>query len=160
MKYTEKDITFVNVKQPNTIIPNVIGRQGRLTIDGDNVSNIDYKKTLINAIDIDWNGAQLDNDQINTTADLLNYIKNKTSGSGGGSSQSNIPSYTTSCYRWYREGHIPQSIIAKPSGNWIDIFNPDANLSDRIYCIPEKYWSKNSLSPLIIRTRVLFLRMR
>ena len=144
MKYTEKDITFVNVKQPNTIIPNVIGRQGRLTIDGDNVSNIDYKKTLINAIDIDWNGAQLDNDQINTTADLLNYIKNKTSGSGGGSSQSNIPSYTTSCYRWYREGHIPQSIIAKPSGNWIDIFNPDANLSDRIYCIPEKYWSKNA----------------
>ena len=144
MKYTEKGITFVNVKQPNTIIPDVIGRQDRLTIDGDNVSNIDNEKTLINAIDIDWNGAQLDNDQINTTADLLNYIKNKTSGSGGGSSQSNVPSYTTSCYRWYMEGHTPQSIIAKPSGNQIDIFNPDANLSDRIYCIPENYWSKNA----------------
>lgn len=47
-----------------------------------NVSKIENKGSsspVINAIDIDWNGAQVEEDKvINTTSELLNWIKERT----------------------------------------------------------------------------------
>ena len=37
-------------------------------------------ETILNAVEIDWNGAKIDdNTTINTTVDLLNWIKSKSS---------------------------------------------------------------------------------
>lgn len=74
MKYIDKEIKFNNVKGTginlNTGLP-IFSRKYKKDNDG----NIIFNKPIINAIDIDWNAAQLQNNEINTTGDLLNIIK-------------------------------------------------------------------------------------
>lgn len=45
---------------------------------------------VINAIDIDWNGAFVDNRPLNTTADLLEWISSKCGSGGGGNTKITI----------------------------------------------------------------------
>lgn len=78
--YNGNNIKFTKVKNPGTLIKSVLGRDGRISFNGENVTDIDQNKSLINAIDIDWNGAELGDQTINTTDDLLSYIKNNNGG--------------------------------------------------------------------------------
>ena len=111
----DKDIRFNKVKNPQTLI-NVgpIGIKDRLHINDNNVDNIDDNKPLINAIDIDWNGAEVDDNlELNTTADLLAWIKSKNSSQEESGDSPSIPdiSYTITAYRWYKEGIIPNAPV-------------------------------------------------
>ncbi|MBR6894204.1 MAG: hypothetical protein IKN15_13390 [Bacteroidaceae bacterium] len=68
--YQENNILFTNVIKPSFTTSGRIAK-GKYTLDGSN--NIITKPgPVINAIDIDWNGAQLDNNLIiNSSSDLL-----------------------------------------------------------------------------------------
>ena len=68
--YQENNILFTNVIKPSFTTSGRIAK-GKYTLDGSN--NIITKLgPVINAIDIDWNGAQLDNNLIiNSSSDLL-----------------------------------------------------------------------------------------
>lgn len=70
----QDNIQFTDVLQPSFVTSGRIAR-GPYTIDDQN--NItDTYGPLINAIDIDWNDAQLDNDIISTTGELLTRLNN------------------------------------------------------------------------------------
>jgi len=82
-RYVDGNIVYTSVKNPQGLFKYPIGRQGRLNVNGENVTNIDSNKPFINAVDIDWNGAVVDGNLINTTTDLLEWIDSKEGGSGG-----------------------------------------------------------------------------
>jgi hypothetical protein len=79
-KYTEKGIVFNKVYDGNTKI-----ETSPITVKNTyNVSNGQVSfaggdmHCLVNAVDIDWNGAQIDsNTELNSTAEVLNWVKNK-----------------------------------------------------------------------------------
>ena len=77
MTYTNNGIAFNNVKEYGVKLTS-----GPLLINGLTGTDPDDGQGIINAIDIDWNGAEVeDNIIINTTGDLLNWIKNKSGNS-------------------------------------------------------------------------------
>ena len=75
-----KGITFNNIpdKKLGTKITTVITQSNvGNSSNEDYINNQNFYK-LYNAIDIDWNGAEIDNEHvINDTSDLLNYIKSR-----------------------------------------------------------------------------------
>ena len=84
MKYTDNNITFNNVKETSKFA-NIVSsaRFGGSEYDYDANDNPIAPKYLINAIDIDWNGASLnDGTTINTSGDLLKYIQDLGSSEG------------------------------------------------------------------------------
>ena len=106
LKYTEKEVNFDSVKIPQILYEHgPLGRKGKIEYNDDEVTYID-DKPFINAVDIDWNGIEVENNnRINTTADLINWIKNKISNT------SNIEleeiSVPATCYRWYNINATP-----------------------------------------------------
>lgn len=72
--YKDKDIQFNNIDSPQVLLGMKLGRNEYVVDDQDNI--ISKPDPIVNAIDIDWNNAQLNDKIISTTADLLDYIKN------------------------------------------------------------------------------------
>lgn len=91
MRYTDSknNITFNSVKPAGALhASGPIGHNGMYTVDGSTITSITKGISLINGIDIDWNGAQVEPGVIiNTTGDLLNWIRNKSENGSGGSGQ-------------------------------------------------------------------------
>lgn len=83
IKYTNKGITYNNVIAPVKSLKATISRDGYKDendqlIDDDYNGLIQTPTKFINAIDIDWNGAELaENVIISDTSDLLNNLKDK-----------------------------------------------------------------------------------
>ena len=71
--YKDKDIQFNNIDSPQVLLGMKLGRNEYVVDDQDNI--ISKPDPIVNAIDIDWNNAQLNDKIISTTADLLDYIK-------------------------------------------------------------------------------------
>ena len=86
MKYTDSknNIQFNKVQQPGVYhASGPIGLNGRYSTNGDTITGISSEMNLINAIDINWNGAKVESDlEINTTGDLLRWIKSRSSSGG------------------------------------------------------------------------------
>ena len=89
MKYKENNIQFNNVLESNFFIggsgPLTCNKYYKKNIDGTiRHTNTDY---LVNAIDIHWGGVTINNKTINSTSDLLGFIKdniaNPTTGAQG-----------------------------------------------------------------------------
>lgn len=97
LKYIDKEneITFNEVRAPQILFKNgPLGIKDRIKHDGTEVTEIDSNDTspLINAVDIDWNGIDVgDSESINTTGDLIAWIKKKGSGGGSGGTILNRP---------------------------------------------------------------------
>lgn len=107
MKYTDHDsnITFNNVKAAGVYhASGPIGLNDRYRTDstGTILTGIQHPElSLINAIDIDWNGAQVDPEvELNTTGDLLKWIKSK----GGNSGSTNFDVYIDENGYWVING--------------------------------------------------------
>ena len=87
MRYTDykNGINFNDVKSPGVYhASGPIGLNGSYSIEGGEITNINSNLSLINAVDIDWNNAQVDPGvEIKTTGDLLRWIKSKASSSTG-----------------------------------------------------------------------------
>ena len=73
-------IQYTKVYQPAVIIGGKIGFDNYIIDENYNITNIydpETYGTIVNAIDIDWNGAELEeNLTLNNTSDLLNRVKN------------------------------------------------------------------------------------
>jgi len=84
MRYTDSknNITFNNVKPAGSLhASGPIGHNRMYTVQGDAITAITQGISLINGIDIDWDGAEVEpNVIINTTGDLLNWIRNRVGG--------------------------------------------------------------------------------
>ena len=65
----EGKINYNNIIQPNATFGIPIGRNNYKYDENGNIKS--YPESLINAIDINWGGADVKNTQINTTDDLL-----------------------------------------------------------------------------------------
>ena len=97
LKYIDKEneIEFTEVRNPQILFKNgPLGIKDRIKYDGTEVTEIDSNDTspLINAVDIDWNGIDVgDSKSINTTGDLIAWIKKKGSGGGTGGTVLNRP---------------------------------------------------------------------
>ena len=136
LKYTEKEVNFDSVKIPQILYEHgPLGRKGKIEYNDDEVTYID-DKPFINAVDIDWNGIEIENNnRINTTADLINWIKNKISNT------SNIEleeiSVPATCYRWY-------NINATPIIPIQNIKNPQSE--DNEAAFPEYNWSEYAIN--------------
>lgn len=76
----EGKINYNNIVQPNAIFGIPIGRNNYKYDENGNIKS--YPESLINAIDINWGGADVKNTKINTTDDLLDLINSLGSGSG------------------------------------------------------------------------------
>jgi len=77
MEYINSNITFNNVKDKGVKLS-----AGPLLINGLTGTDPDDGTGIVNAIDIDWNGAEVgENIIINTTGELLNWIKSNIGGS-------------------------------------------------------------------------------
>lgn len=74
----EGKINYNNIVQPNAVFGIPIGRNQYKFDEEGNIKS--YPDGLINAIDINWGGAEVKNSQINTTDDLLDLINNLSSG--------------------------------------------------------------------------------
>ena len=79
MKYNEKDIEYQNILEPQILTGTTISNSEYIVDDEGNI--IQKPKSVINAIDINWGGAKIDDSVIDTTSDLLEFIKNY--GGGG-----------------------------------------------------------------------------
>ena len=83
IKYTNNGITYNNVVAPVKSLKATISRDGYKNeagelVDDDYNGQIVEPTKFINAIDIDWNGAELaENVIISDTSDLLNNLKGK-----------------------------------------------------------------------------------
>ena len=136
LKYTENGVNFDSVKIPQILYEHgPLGRKGKIEYNDDEVTHID-DKSFINAVDIDWNGIEVENNnRINTTADLINWIKNKISNT------SNIEleeiSVPATCYRWY-------NINATPIIPIQNIKNPQSE--DNEAAFPEYNWSEYAIN--------------
>lgn len=77
MNYTESGITFSNVTLGNVNFESSpVACAGTYNVSGNNITFNGEDHLMVNAIDIDWNGAQVGNNTtINSTADLINWIK-------------------------------------------------------------------------------------
>lgn len=79
MKYTDKrnNITFGNVSKAGShLASGPLGLNGKYRDSGGTIDNINEDLIIYNAIDINWNGAQVgDGVTLNTTGDLLSWIK-------------------------------------------------------------------------------------
>lgn len=96
LKYIDKNgIEFNEVRAPQILFKNgPLGIKDRIKHDGTEVTEIDNNDTspLINAVDIDWNGIDVgDSESINTTGDLIAWIKKKGSGGSSGGTVLNKP---------------------------------------------------------------------
>lgn len=137
LKYTENEVNFDSVKIPQILYEHgPLGRKGKIEYNDDEVTHID-DKPFINAVDIDWNGIEVENNnRINTTADLINWIKSRSTGSSGGSQPETI-SIPITCYRWYHiqdTPNVPTENSEEPAKN------------DTYEAIPESKWSKYALN--------------
>ena len=65
-KYIDNNITFNNVKETVDFGMGPVGIAGQTGVEPEFGG-------VINAIDIDWNGAQLGDKEINTTGELLSH---------------------------------------------------------------------------------------
>ena len=74
----EGKINYNNIIQPNATFGIPIGRNNYKYDENGNIKS--YPESLINAIDINWGGADVKNTQINTTDDLLDLINSLGSG--------------------------------------------------------------------------------
>lgn len=76
---TDNQIQFSNITVPGKNMGSVIGKSNYKNDSGQSIDD-EYKgaiqkpSSLINAIDIDWNGAKVNGDTINTTGELLAKI--------------------------------------------------------------------------------------
>jgi len=76
MQYTDSNITFSSVKPLSTVVSYPpIGYCENYKTDPNTGAII--VRPIINAIDIDWNNADMGDAYINTTGQLLYYIKNR-----------------------------------------------------------------------------------
>lgn len=93
MTYTDSNnITFSNVTDPGLVFGgSPIAYNGAYPTSGDTVTFSNDNHLMVNAIDIDWNGAEIGNNvTINTTGDLIAWIKGiETSGGSGSVTVSN-----------------------------------------------------------------------
>ena len=94
-KYTDNDVSFSGIRKP------VVFTGSKMGVNPDNYQTdeegniIGKPGSIIDAINIDWNNATIDNiGPIKTTGDLINAIANK--GSGAGGDPNSIPLYDTS----------------------------------------------------------------
>lgn len=111
-KYKDENVEFSNIKNTNIRIGQKISRSGYTEDENGNIVNM----PVINAIDIDWNNAKINNvnKTISTTADLLNVISDikQNSGNGGGDGNS-IPIYDAETEnRLNEEGSLPEKYIS------------------------------------------------
>ena len=154
-KYTyednKNDIIFRSVKKPQLEFQDIIGRKDRLSFNNNSnrVSEINDNKPFINAVDIDWNEAEVRGKKISTTGDLLKLIEEGTS-----QNNQNIEneienavnnsmlgvSYTISAFRWYHPGYTPKVPI-KRSGSENDKSQPYASDDYGVDGYPIDYWS-------------------
>ena len=107
MRYTDKHgIRYNNIEKAGVShASGPIGLNGRYDITGDLITNIDENLSLVNAIDINWNGAKVEPDvELNTTGDLLTWIKTKISDNSNEGYPVSIPIYA---YRWYQKSVTP-----------------------------------------------------
>ena len=137
LKYTENEVNFDSVKIPQILYEHgPLGRKGKIEYNDDEVTHID-DKSFINAVDIDWNGIEVENNnRINTTADLINWIKSRSTGSSGGSQTETI-SVPITCYRWYHiqdTPNVPTENSEEPAKN------------DTYEAVPEFKWSKYAIN--------------
>lgn len=145
LKYVDSGIQFNKVKNPDTLFTQgPLGIREKYNVNGDTVTNIDNSKHLINAVDIDWNGAAIDdNTEINTTGQLLAYIRSH-SGSGNPSNPESQKFYDQrNYYRWYLQGVTPISPIpsgANSNGTQITPVAGDSNNAQ------PAYWSRNAIN--------------
>lgn len=77
LSYTNNGITFTDIKKVLHEAGGVAGKEN-YTVSGSNANSlkggeIDTAIQSFNAIDIDWNGAQLGDKEINTTGELLSH---------------------------------------------------------------------------------------
>ena len=120
MKYTENDVTFNDVKTPNVLISGVLGRKGRLSINNqqEEITISDKAPSLINAIDIDWDGAEINGTTINTTAQLLNYIKNNSGGENNENQNDRQIVEQSNYYKWFEKGEYPATPTQDELRSW------------------------------------------
>ena len=102
--YNKENIDFLNVLEPTTITTVSIGSERKF-----NGNVLQDTTPIIGALDINWEGAQINNKTINTTAQLLAEISSNTSriehivevvdngggGSGGGNINPDSPAFIT-----------------------------------------------------------------
>lgn len=90
-KFEKDNVKFSGINENSLNIGRKIGASQYILDANGNINDIAHKN-VVNAIDIDWNNATIDNKigPIKTTADLINIIANRTNGSGDGNS---IPIY-------------------------------------------------------------------
>ena len=69
--YQDSNILFSNITRPSFSTSGRIAKSD-YTLEGENIINTDGP--VINAIDIDWNGAQLDDQTLNTTGEVLSRL--------------------------------------------------------------------------------------
>ena len=80
MEINQNNVTFKYVKKGGLKLPVT-----PISVDCFDRDNIEAEGGIINAVDIDWNGAEVgENQYINTTGDLINFIKNNTSAGAQG----------------------------------------------------------------------------
>lgn len=73
MTYNDGKIEYSDVKIPQTIFKQgPLGVENSITYNGDSITSIQPK--VINAVDIDWNGAQVNGRVLKKTGDLLDWI--------------------------------------------------------------------------------------
>ena len=85
MKYIDNNsnITFNNVPEIGQGFGTVpISKINNYTLNADETEITAINKKVFNAIDIDWNGAEVDGHTINTTGELFNFILNNQGSTG------------------------------------------------------------------------------
>lgn len=81
MKFIDNNIEFTNVQEPGIEVESApIGMLNNYSYSNNNQNITKGNKYIVNAIDIDWNGAKIDeNTTINTTGELISWISSKSS---------------------------------------------------------------------------------
>ena len=137
-------IEFDSVKVPQTLFEQgPIGLKNRITHNGENVTEINELLPFINSIDIDWNGVKVKNSSgndinINTTAELINWIQNLQSnneGEGGNTpSETYTITYQISIYKWsLTEPTAPSDISTDEPQGWSKHIPDDPGNSSKLW---------------------------
>ena len=143
MRLINKNIQYNNVPSHGATVPfGPIGRDGAYIVDGEDITNVRVK--AINAVDINWNNAVVDeNTTLTDTSDVLNWIKNSDSALSGRittlEGQEGIPG--KSAYEVYLDT-VPQGETALTQEQWLQSLKGPQGEGFSIYRI---YQSKQAM---------------
>ena len=141
-KLEENNVKFSEITNDNIVVNKKIAATNYQIDENDNIT---FHKPIINAIDIDWNNATINNiGPIKTTSDLLNVIKNR-----GGGDINSIPLYDDETVNELSENNsLPKKYIS------FDHYNSDNNLG----LIQQLMFTVNELNKEVQKLRNTFIR--